>query len=239
MAELQSLVNRLRRHAADDPDTYTVELAGALVNLGSALMHAREPADGGAALLEAHNLFRAVVRAGPAADWRARAGLAMAAYNVAHFMIMNGQVDQAEPLAEESFLVRRELAEADPDRHLEGYALSLGIYAITQIELGRPGNAMPKFLESTEIMRGLTEADPGTHLPAMVATLQWLGEGLREFPAPTSAELQQLIDDLQRLRDRLGESHRELRLNYFDAAFLVVVTNAGPGELRARMPPPP
>lgn len=228
--DLYAQVEWLRGQAATDPETYTVELAGALINLGLALARAGETVHGLATLLEARDLFKNA----PTPGWLARAGQATASYNMAHLLVMQGQPQPAERWAEESVRIRRELAEADPAEHLADYAISLGVCGIIQIELKRPAEAMPRFLESVEIMRGLTESDPQKHMPGMIAVMQWMGEGLREFPAP-SPELQALIERLS----QLGRGITQMRTGHFDAALMTISLNANPGEMRARMPPQP
>ena len=92
-----------------------------------------------------------------------------------------GYPAEALPATEEAVAIRRELAEANPDRYRPDLAASLTNLGITFSELGRPAEALSVEQEAVAIYDDLAEANPDRYRPDLAASLTNLGVRFSEL----------------------------------------------------------
>jgi tetratricopeptide (TPR) repeat protein len=127
-----------------------------------------------------------------------------------------GHRAEALPPTQEAVAIRRELAEAYPDRYRPGVAASLSNLGVCFYELGRAAEALPSAQEAVAIYRELTAAYPDRYRPDLARSLQVLAIALHGLGRWAEARATRREADhngggtvrFPRLRRRLGLRHR-------------------------------
>ena len=102
-------------------------------------------------------------------------------------LAQTGRLAEALPPTQEAVAIRRELAEAYPDRYQPDLAASLSNLGGRFWELGRPAEALPAQQEAVAIYRELAEAYPDRYRPDLAASLSNLGVFFSELGRPAEA----------------------------------------------------
>ncbi len=82
---------------------------------------------------------------------------------------------EALPIAEESVVTFRNLAQGNPDRYLPGLAKNLNNLGVTYTEQGRSADALALAEESVATFRNLAQDNPARYVPDLAQSLNNLG----------------------------------------------------------------
>ncbi len=98
-----------------------------------------------------------------------------------------GRPAEALPRAQEAVTIRRELAQASPDRYRPDLARSLDNLGVRFSALGRPAEALPPAQEAVTIHRELAQASPDRYRPDLARSLDNLGVWFSALGRPAEA----------------------------------------------------
>ena len=203
LKSLQDAVERQRRLASVDPESYLPPLAAALIALADRYSGTQQLKRAEQSYQEALATYRRLVEANREAPLP---DVAMTLNKLANLYRATQRIKESEKVYQEALAISRNLAEASPEAGLPDVAMTLNNLAILYSDTQRMKESELSYQEALTIRRSLAEANPVAYLPNVAATLNNLGVLHRD--AQRMKESEQCYREALTIRRSLAEANR-------------------------------
>jgi tetratricopeptide (TPR) repeat protein len=213
----QTLTERFRPLAEEDPGEYLPFLVQALHNLSLRLGEVGRHEEGLAAVQEAVNVRYFLSQVDPDTHLPR---LAMSLNNLFARLASVGRYEEALTAIREAVRIRHTLAKSDPGTHLSDLAMSLDNLAGALGKMGQSEEGLVAAQQAVHFYRTLTRGNTATHLPGLARSLHTLSVLLRELDR--DQESLTAIQEAVRIRQEIAEKDPDAHLPDLSASLEIL-----------------